>query len=110
MYTMIDCIPDTPKEAASKAAAEKQKLVRSFGVFKDEACGESKGNSAKLNGATEMSGTVEECKLACWNARGAENCHGFTYNALTQVCKFVSDAQDGKVRRKPGLACYWKKT
>jgi len=116
VYTMIDCIDPSVDEIAAAEAVEKKQIKESYGVFQDQGCGDAEGNTVALgqpgSASPVLSGTVEECKAACWNPndKGAEICHGFTYDELKSSCTFVVDVFDGEMVKKLLRQCYWKKT
>jgi len=108
MYVMIDCTPDTQSEKDAKRAEQKEALISSYGSFEGQTCGQEAKNVVELNDKGSLSGSVETCKLACWEAKGAESCHGFTYESLTQKCTFHIDVTAGDVKKDPKTECYFK--
>jgi hypothetical protein len=108
MYIMIDCTPDTQSEKDAKRAEQKEALISSYGSFEGQTCGQEEKNVVNLNDKGFLSGSVETCKLACWEAKGAEECHGFTYESLTQKCTFHIDVTAGDVKKDPKTECYFK--
>lgn len=108
-YTMINCMPPTPEEEKRAAAKKKAKLVASYQIREGESCGQSKDNRVELDGSAVMPGEPQDCAVACWQARGAEYCSGFTYDAMMEKCTFHADVVDGETIKKKGLKCYFKK-
>lgn len=108
MYTMFDCTAATPQEIAKEKEEQKQALLTSYGSFSGESCGQGKGNTLQLDNKGYISGTLDTCKIACWEAKGAESCHGFTYDSILSKCTFHLDVTDGPVDKIGHNACYFK--
>lgn len=108
VYQMIDCTKATKEEIAQEKAEKTKALLSSYGSFSDETCGQDKDNVVKLDNKGFISGKVDTCKLACWNAKGADVCHGFTYDEITSKCTFHYDVTAGPVTKNPKAACYFK--
>lgn len=109
VYTMINCDPPSVQEKGWLATARMVKLAGLYDTFESQSCGQSRNNVCELNGSSRMVGTPEECKMACWDAKGSEGCDGFTYDKTTSKCTFFKDVLNGKVKLKSGLTCYFKK-
>jgi hypothetical protein len=110
VFTMIDCLPPSAQEEKEDLLAKQADIMNSYSVFEDESCGQDKDNAAEVGGSDSLSGTEEECKVACWQAKGAGQCHGFTYDKMLAQCRFHYDVFAGSIVEKPGLTCFWKKT
>lgn len=106
VFTMIDC-KKTPE--LHLASARARKLASLYESREGESCGQAKNNLCELNGSSRMLGTIDECKLACWDGKGADGCDGFTYNKVLKRCTFYKDVLDGETRKKDGLQCFFKK-
>jgi hypothetical protein len=109
MYTMFDCEPPSSDELKATAAKKMEKLIDSYQVKQGESCGLSKASSIELDGAPAMAGDPRDCAVACWEAKGAEFCQGFTYDETLEKCTFHADILDGDVQQKKFLSCYFKK-
>lgn len=107
VYTMMNCGSNNPQHLQSERS---QKLASLYGSMKGQSCGQSRNNVAELNGSTKMNGTPDECKLACWDAKGADRCNGFTYNSIVGRCTFFKDVLNGKTTKAETLTCYFKET
>lgn len=108
VYVMYDCTVDSAEE---KKAAQKEKtdeLLNSFGAFTEQTCGQADESKTEVDGAESKVGSIDDCKLACWQAKGAETCHGFTYDEDSEKCTFHQDILDGDVVYKPRTTCYFK--
>jgi len=114
VYTMMNCNKAAPEHLAMERAV---KLASLYGSIEGESCAQTKNNACELNGSTKMLGTPDECKLACWDGKGADRCNGFSYNSVLGRCKFFKDVIDGgsddgmpgtKVFKKETLTCYFK--
>lgn len=108
VYTMFDCTNATKEEIAEEKAEEKQALLTSYGSFSGETCGQDKNNILQLDGKGFISGSIDTCKIACWKAKGAEECHGFTYDALMSKCTFHYDVTAGPVSKNEKASCHFK--
>jgi len=108
-YAMIDCDPPSPEEQQNEDAKRQANLINTYQVKEGRSCGHSADNSVKLDGSPVMAGSAQTCAAACWEARGAEECHGFTYDEIMDKCSFLSDVMDGEVTVKKSLKCYFKK-
>lgn len=109
IFTMIDCAPTTQGELDRRWEKKKAKLVASYQTVEGESCGQSRDGRAELDGSDVKPGSPEDCAVACWEAKGAENCAGFTYDEMLQKCTFHADVIEGDVIKKKGLSCYYKK-
>jgi len=109
VYTMMDCTPPTPQEKGFLAHARFNKLASLYERLENQSCAQKKNNACELNGSTKMNGTPDQCKIACWEAKGSAKCDGFTYNKVVSRCTFFKDVLDGEVKQKVGLECYYKK-
>jgi len=111
VFTMIDCAAPSMGERLKDLAEGAAATSKSYGKFDSQTCGDAKDNLAELNGSAKLSGTVEQCKTACWEAKGADTCHGFSYDSVKSQCTFHTDVlAEGERKQKSGYACYWKKT
>lgn len=108
VYVMIDCVDATQAEIDAEKEEKKQALLNSYGSWTEESCGQDSDNVLQLDGAGHKTGTVDDCKLACWEGHGAEECHGFSYDSTTSKCTFHFDVTAGKVEKGKSFACYWK--
>lgn len=108
VYVMIDCTPATPQETAKERDDQKKALLSSYGSMDGETCGQASDNVVQLNNAGFISGSVDTCKLACWEGKGAEECHGFTYDSTMSKCTFHYDVTAGSVTKNVNSACYFK--
>jgi len=108
LYVMYDCTKDTKEEVEKEKADKKKALINSYGAFDGETCGQDKDNVVKLDDKGYLSGSVDKCKIACWTAKGAEGCHGFTYDAVTSKCTFHYDVTAGSVKKNAKASCYFK--
>lgn len=108
VYVMVDCTPATQKEIAADKEAKRKDLIKSYGSFERQTCGQGAKNQLQLDGAGFKSGSVDTCKVACWEGKGAENCHGFTYESVTQKCTFHYDVTAGDVKKDKAATCYFK--
>lgn len=108
VYVMYDCTEDTPAEKKATTKEEKDELLNSFGAFTEQTCGQAAASKTKVGGSETKVGSLDQCKLACWQAAGAETCHGFTYEEDSEKCTFHQDVLDGDVVYKPRTACYFK--
>lgn len=108
VFTMFDCTNATKAEIAKEKEADKQALLNAYGSFSGETCGQAKNNVLQLDGKGYISGSLETCKLACWKGKGAEECHGFTYDALMSKCTFHYDVTAGKATKNAKASCYFK--
>mmetsp|Transcript_63044 Transcript_63044/g.138683 ORF Transcript_63044/g.138683 Transcript_63044/m.138683 type:complete len:263 (+) Transcript_63044:70-858(+) len=102
-FIMYECSESTPDELNMT-----EKVLSSYAVRSGETCGQSAGNSMKVNGAATLVGSVDDCKIACWNGNGGMQCQGFTYDEDTSKCKFHYDVDDGDVAMGETTACYFK--
>lgn len=107
-YTMIDCQPKSPEDEAADKSEEEANLKNQYGSWEGESCGWDPDNKAELDGSSKLSGSVDECKLACWNSEGADTCHGFTYDTTLSLCTFHVDVAAGERKKKNDLSCYYK--
>lgn len=105
VYTMINCGSTNPQHLQSERT---QKLTSLYGMMQGQSCGQSKNNVLELDGSTKMLGSPDECKLACWDAKGSRRCNGFSYNSIVGRCTFFKDVLNGKVVKKETLTCYFK--
>jgi len=96
------------EETAEVVAEEREILLSSYGAFSDQTCGEAEGNSLVVGDASTLLGTLDECKLACWNGPGSMQCQGFTYDRESQRCAFHYDVLDGPVTKGNRTDCYFK--
>lgn len=96
------------QDDAMLEAREREILLNSYGAFSDQTCGQDKGNVLQIGEATPLKGTLDTCKLACWNGQGAMKCHGFTYEWEKQLCTFHIDVTFGPVIKQNRTDCYWK--
>lgn len=96
------------EEAAEVAAAERDVLLRSYGAFSRQSCGQASGNELKIGGVSTLLGSLDRCKLACWNGIGSMECHGFTYDKKASKCTFHYDVLNGAVTKGQELDCYFK--
>lgn len=108
VFVMYDCTEDSAEQKAAVAQEATNKLLDSFGAFTGQTCGQGEDSKAEVDGAENKIGSVDDCKLACWNAPGAETCHGFTYDEDSEKCTFHQDVLDGDVVFKPRTQCYFK--
>jgi hypothetical protein len=109
VYTMMDCTPPTDQEKKWLGMARDQKLMSLYGELEGQSCAQKKNNVATISGSSKMFGSPEKCKLACYDAPGSETCDGFTYSKLLSRCTFYKDVTEGRIKKKVGLACYFKK-
>jgi len=109
VYTMVNCDKKTDEEKGYLATAKRVKLTKLYGSFDAQSCGQAKNNHAEIDGSTKMLGSPDECKVACFEGKGAEKCDGFTYNKVLGRCRFFKDVLHGEHKMKEGLTCYWKK-
>lgn len=110
VYVMIDCTPATAAEKTAEAAEDKKALISSYGEREGQTCGTDAKNVLQLDNKGFLAGSVDTCKVACWEGKGAENCHGFTYDSTMQKCTFHYDVNSGTVTSKADKACYFKVT
>lgn len=110
VYTMVDCLPPGAEELKQDAAARLARLQALYANSQHESCGEAKGNLAKIDGSSTLAGSVTECQQACIGAKGAQNCHGFTYDARRSKCVFHVDAFSGVRTKNDFFTCYYKKS
>jgi len=116
VYVMFDCTAATAEEKAADAKKQKQALLTSYGAFNGETCGGATDdkNMAKITApgktvnSPSLSASLDECKIACWEGKGAESCHGFTYDSVMTKCTFHYDATGGEVKKEQGKDCYFK--
>jgi len=106
VYSMVDCTPASPQEVAR---AQRAKMIFAYAIVGPGSCGDDKKALCELNGSSFLSGTVDECKIACWEAKGAVACHGFTYDDEKSECTFHTDVTSGKAKQKKGLRCFFKR-
>jgi hypothetical protein len=108
LYVMFDCTDATKEEIEAEKKEKKEALLKSYGEFEGETCGQAKDNHLKLDDKGYLTGSADYCKIACWKGKRAEECHGFTYDALTSKCTFHYDVTAGPVTKNPKAACYFK--
>lgn len=108
VFVMFDCTEATEEERAAETASQNAELISSYGSFTEQTCGGAEGNNAEVNREETLIGSVEDCKLACWQGSGAETCHGFTYEEDSTRCSFHKDVLDGAVETKVRTTCYFK--
>lgn len=108
VFVMFDCTNATKEEIAEDKAAKRKALISSYGSFTGQTCGQGKKNDLALDGKGFMAGKADDCKIQCWEGKGAEVCHGFTYDSLTSKCTFHYDVTDGPVEKNPTATCYFK--
>lgn len=112
MFVMFDCTPATPAEIKKEKEEKNQALLNSYGSFARQSCSQAKDSLVRIDDKGSISGSVDTCKLACWEGKGAEECHGFTYDALTQSCKFHVDVNAGPIDERyikdKRYTCYFK--
>lgn len=108
VYTMYDCTADTKEEIAQEKAEKKEALLTSYGSLNHETCGQAKDNILQIDDKGFLTGSVDTCKLACWQGKGAQECHGFTYDSVTSKCTFHYDVTAGPVTKSGTSACYFK--
>jgi len=108
VYNMIDCTPATQTEKDKDKADKRQALLSSYGSFDGQTCGQDTNNKIQLDDKGFISGSVDTCKIACWESKGAEECHGFTYESLTSKCTFHPDVTAGPVKKDAKATCYFK--
>lgn len=108
VFVMFDCTEATDQERAEELASKNAELISSYGSFTEQTCGGAEGNNAEINRADTLIGSVDDCKLACWQGTGAETCHGFTYDEDQTRCSFHKDVLDGPVQTKVRTTCYFK--
>jgi hypothetical protein len=107
-FTMLDCGTQSEEEETAEKSVAQSNLLKQFASWDGESCGQDSDNKAKLDGSSHLSGSVDECKLACWNARGADECHGFTYDSMLSRCTFHIDVVAGERKKKSTFSCYYK--
>jgi len=105
-YTMIDCTPPTAEELAAEAEKKKQETLESYSSFTGQTCGQE--SPSFIDGAETAVASSDDCKLMCANGRGAETCHGFTFQRDTEKCTFVQDVTDGPIKRESRMTCFFK--
>lgn len=108
LYSMYDCTNATKEEIEAEEKEKKEALLSSYGSLNGETCGQAENNILQLDGKGYLSGSVDTCKLACWQAPGAQECHGFTYDALMSKCTFHYDVSAGTVTENDKASCYFK--
>lgn len=106
VYVMFDCTPPTPEERKADAEEKDQKLLASYASFAKQTCGESDKNKLNVQGEPTFVGSLDDCKRRCYDSL---ECHGFTYQKDISRCLFHADVLDGKVTKKKGFGCYYKK-
>jgi hypothetical protein len=106
VYTLMSC--DEPK-SDHLAMQRAQMLAGLYESLEGQSCGQTKNNAVEIAGSAKLLGTVNDCKLACWDGKGAKICHGFEYDTVVGRCKFVQDVSDGGVKKSPSKTCYFKK-
>jgi len=109
VYLMMDCTPPTKSEKLQEEADEATELIGAYSRFAGESCGGGDKDLVEVGGSTSMSGTVDDCKLACWKKEGSSKCHGFTFDQVKGECEFHAGVIGDSVTRKPSLTCYFKK-
>jgi len=107
-YNLLDCGFKGTAEIWAEAEQAKIETYMSYSSF-GQSCGHAKDNLVEVNGSPKMAGKVEDCKVACWEGKGAENCHGFNYDAMIEQCTFYIDVLAGEWTTKAGVSCYFKK-
>jgi hypothetical protein len=108
---MIDCAEPSPQRKTQSIVGRTAQFVESYDSIQGEACVESEeDNPCELDGSSAYAGSIKECKIACWQAAGADTCHGFTFDSAEEKCTFHTDVADRKRKRKSDLSCYFKKT
>jgi len=108
VYIMIDCTKATQTEIDKDKEDKRKALISSYGSFDGQTCGQDSDNKLQLDDKGFLSGSVETCKIACWEGKGAEECHGFTYESLTSKCTFHPDVTAGPVKKDAKATCYFK--
>jgi len=108
VFVMFDCTEATEEERAAETASQNAELISSYGSFTEQTCGGAEDNNAEVNREETLIGSVDDCKLACWQGSGAETCHGFTYDEDQTRCSFHKDVLDGPVEQKVRTTCYFK--
>jgi len=109
VFTMFDCTPATALEKKKEGAEEAAHIVAAYAKMEGESCGHSDSNGAEIDNSPTLNGLAEYCMQACWFGYGAEDCQGFSYDASTSTCKFVTDVTDGPVEKDSRKTCYFKK-
>merc|ERR1719331_1922865 len=109
VYTMIDSLPPSPQKLKEDAIERVQRLESLYSVAQGHSCGNMEGNEVEIEGSSVLAGEPQECKQACLAGRGAENCHGFTFDARQGKCTFYKDAAWGKIEKDAQLSCFFKK-
>jgi len=107
VYTMIDCEAASDKEVEADVEEDQNKLLTSYSMF-DTSCASSDDNLCEVNGSARLAGSIDECKVACWEGKGSETCHGFTYDDVKEECTFHQDVVASGMH-KSGQSCYFKK-
>lgn len=111
VFTMMDCDTTLSQKRQRVSASREEQLKQAYNIREGEGCSGSTKDLTQLNGSSNMAGTADQCKLACWLASGAEVCHGFTYDRTRSKCTFYTDCgnyQSGKHTSNSGLTCYFK--
>eukprot|EP00928_Gymnodinium_smaydae_P072336 TRINITY_DN55704_c0_g1_i1.p1 TRINITY_DN55704_c0_g1~~TRINITY_DN55704_c0_g1_i1.p1 ORF type:complete len:241 (+),score=49.95 TRINITY_DN55704_c0_g1_i1:188-910(+) len=109
VHLIFDCHKQTAAEVAAEAAERKAEILKSYGSFAKQTCGQADSGKTKVDGAETRVGSLEECKLACWSAPGSDQCHGFTYEEPSGKCSFHRDVLDGTPNKDDKATCYFKK-
>lgn len=108
VFVMFDCSNATAAEIKEDKAAKKKALLTSYGAWNKQTCGQSDKNVLRIDGKGTLAGKVDDCKIKCWEGRGAESCHGFTYDDALDICVFHYDVTAGPVKKTATASCYWK--
>jgi len=108
VYAMFDCTPPTKAEKAAEEQAETGRILGSYTALAKSTCGKKSTNQIAVAGSKTMTGSVTQCKLACWSGTGSLSCHGFTYDADKKRCTFHADVFDGNRTKATGSTCYYK--
>jgi len=108
VYVMFDCTPPTKEEKKKEKTTQLNRILKAYKSLSGQTCGQAAGSSVAVDGSKTMVADVEKCKLACWQAPGSMQCHGFTFDKDTKRCTFLSDAFDGNVTKKKGSSCFYK--
>jgi len=110
VYTMIDCASPSPRKQQKMIEGRIVQMVDSYDSFDGEACGDAEdADLADLDGSPKLAGTLQECKVACWQAKGADVCRGFTYDKVQSKCTFHTDVSDQKRIKNWRVSCHFKK-
>jgi hypothetical protein len=109
VYNMIDCGEMSQEELEKAREKRRAKWIASFSINEGESCGQSTSSKIELDGSSVMAASPQDCAVACWEGKGAENCHGFTYDEIQEKCTFHADVLDGATIKKKRLKCYFKK-